>query len=101
VLREKTLSSEAESDGEEHSASYIPDDSGDYPMPEGYLRIEIEDSHSNVAYSQPLRVIGAPVCPVPTPALPTCSKTSCADLSCCSGYHCCGDRCYPDNMACP
>jgi hypothetical protein len=43
--------------GDEFSASYIPDDSGDYPMPEVYLRIEIENYAGNVAYSQPLFVI--------------------------------------------
>lgn len=96
VLDEVTFSGD---ENVERSASYIPDNSAKHPMPTGYLRIEIEDDNGNIAYSQPLRVIGAASCRPDNP--PTCSKTSCADLPCCPGHHCCGDRCYPDEMSCP
>ncbi len=84
----------------ERSASYIPA-SGGPPVPRGYLRIEIEDANGNIAYSQPLAVIGDAPCVSGSPPSQTCSKTSCADLPCCPGFHCCGERCFPDSMLCP
>jgi len=97
VLDSKTFPDDADV---ERSASYVPGNAGTPPMPKAYLRVELEDRAGNIAYSQPLQVIGASVCPDTMPA-PTCSKNSCSDLPCCTGYHCCGDRCYPNSMQCP
>jgi hypothetical protein len=100
IRQENEVSRQAELDEEEHSVHYP----GDLVGPNGYLRIEIEDSHGNVAYSQPLKVIGASGCSAPAPQAqpePTCSKTSCIDLECCTGFHCCEGRyCLPNSMEC-
>ncbi len=87
----------------EKSASYVPS-SGGPPVPRGYIRMEIEDTNGNIAYSQPLAVIGDTPCVSPSDpgSQPqACSKTSCSDIPCCPGYHCCGERCLPDSMQCP
>ncbi len=96
ILEERFLPGD---ETQEKSASYAPA-AGGPPVPRGYLRIEIEDSRGNIAYSQPLAVIGDSPCTSGSPPQ-TCSKTSCADLPCCSGYHCCGERCLPISMQCP
>ncbi len=89
----------------EKSASYTPS-SGALPMPRGYLRMEIEDANGNIAFSQPLAVIGDSPCVSQVPSAPShtpqqCSKTSCSDLPCCLGFHCCDERCFPESMPCP
>ncbi|MEJ5357722.1 MAG: hypothetical protein WHT06_03530 [Desulfobacterales bacterium] len=96
ILEEKFLPGD---EGQEKSASYVPA-SGGLPVPRGYLRVEIEDANGNIAFSQPLAVIGDSPCASQIPPQ-TCSKTSCADLPCCAGYHCCGERCLPVSMQCP
>jgi hypothetical protein len=97
LLKADSVSNE----GETHSSSYIPDEESGLRLLQGYMLIELEDRTGNIAYSQPLHVIGAGTCPdVPAPPPPT---PPCSDSiePCCEGYHSCGGQCYLNDMECP